>query len=41
MEELIENDIVEREMNNPIGSLSTGIKLIFVSDMEPTTLMRI
>jgi hypothetical protein len=40
MEELIENDIVEREMNNPIGQLSTGIKLIFVSDVEPTTLMR-
>jgi Ion channel len=32
MEELIENDLVERDMNNPMGQLSTGIKCIIVSE---------
>jgi hypothetical protein len=37
MEELIENDIVERDMNNPIGQLTAGIKCIFVSEKEPSS----
>lgn len=40
MEEMIENDMVERDMNNPIGQLSSGIKCIFVSDREPSSQMR-
>lgn len=40
MEELIENDLVERDMNNPMGQLSTGIKCIIVSEFEPNTALR-
>jgi hypothetical protein len=36
LEEIIENDIVERDMNNPIGSLTTGIKCIIVTEEEPS-----
>ena len=37
MEEMIENDMVERDMNNPIGQLTSGIKCIIVSDKEPSS----
>ena len=41
MDELVENDIVERRRNHSMGLMSVGIKCIIISDKEPNNALRV
>ena len=41
MDELVENDVVERRRNHSMGLMSIGIKCIIISNEEPNNALRL